>query len=409
MKFSDLIAETLHSLTSNKVRSGLTVLGIVVGIASVIAMLAIGEGSQRAVTSRIESAGSNLLTVRASAPGQQGGGVRMAPGSVQSLTRDDAETLAALDLVAAVAPQSSSSAQLVVGSSNTNAQISGVTAAYADVNSLTLASGSFITDRDDTAYARVIVLGATTAEELFGDTVDSAVGQRVRAGNLLFTVAGVLEEKGTSGMSNADSSAFVPLSTLSRLMTGSEYLSSIQVLVSDREQMDAAEADVQQTLLDAHGISDESLADFRIQNMSDLLATVTEVAGTFTTLLAAIASISLLVGGIGIMNMMLTAVTERTREIGLRKALGADESAITTQFLTESVTLTLIGGAIGILTGWAAAQFVAPLMGVTTEAVVSWDAIGLATGVSAFIGIVFGFYPARRAARMSPIEALRYQ
>jgi putative ABC transport system permease protein len=407
MRFGDLMSETIVSLTGNKVRSGLTILGLVVGIASVIALVAIGEGSQAAVTQRFQSVGANQLRVQPSSPNASSGQVRRAAGDVQSLTLADAEAIAQLPSVSAVSPQSTSFAQLVAGASNLNAQLMGVLPAYADINNLTTSSGNFITEHDYASDTKVAVLGYQTAIDLFGEGIDP-VGKRVRAGTMQYTVVGVLEEKGASGLGQTDSAIFVPLSTFMRFVSRSDYVSTIVVTVSDQNQIDTVQTSISDLLLERHKIADSTLADFRIMNMADLMSAVTQTAGTFTTLLASIASISLLVGGIGIMNMMLTTVTERTREIGLRKAIGADEGAISAQFLAESVTLTLIGGAIGILVGWGVAAFLAPRL-LSTQAVVSWKAIVLAAGVSALIGVIFGFYPARRAARLNPIEALRYQ
>ncbi|MDO8846832.1 MAG: ABC transporter permease [Coriobacteriia bacterium] len=406
MSFADLIAETINSLTSNKVRSGLTILGIVVGIASVIAMVAIGEGSKASIESSIQAAGSNMLTISPSAGGQIGAGARSFGTSVDSLTREDAEALSGLELVGDVAPSSSGQAQLVAGEANSSTTVYGVTPEYATVKGLTVTTGSFISTRDDEKNAQVVVLGATLAEDLFGEGVNP-VGEKVRSGNMLLTVIGVLEEKGTSGFTNTDSAALIPLSTCQRYVTGSEYLSAITVTVTDEEQMDTAEATVEALLLQQHGIADVDSADFQIQNMTDMLSTIEDVTSTFTTLLAGIASISLLVGGIGIMNMMLTTVTERTREIGLRKAIGADSSAISAQFLTESVVLTLLGGGFGVLAGWGIGTLAAELL--DYSAIITLDSVLLAAGVCAAIGIVFGYYPARRAAALSPIEALRYQ
>ncbi|MDP2234383.1 MAG: ABC transporter permease [Actinomycetota bacterium] len=406
MRISDLFSETFHSLTSNPVRSGLTILGIVVGIASVIAMLGIGAGSQASIESSISSAGANILTVMPSAGGSSGPGMRQGAGSVKSLTREDAAALAELPLISGVAPEMSGNGQLVAGDTNANASLNGVDQDYATVKGLELAYGAFFTERDIRASAQVVVLGSTLAEDLYGADVDPT-GERIRSGNMMLTVIGVLKEKGTSGFTNVDSSALIPLSTHERYVSGSEYLSTITLTVQDEEQMTAVEDSVTNLLLERHSIADPDYADFRIQNMADILSTVTTVTSTFTMLLAAIASISLLVGGIGIMNMMLTTVTERTREIGLRKAIGADDDVISLQFLTESVVLTLVGGALGILVGWGIAAFAARLL--SMQAIVSASSVGLAFGVCAGIGVVFGFYPARRAAKMSPIDALRYQ
>lgn len=405
MRLTDLISETFHSLTSNKVRSGLTILGIVVGIASVIAMLGIGAGAQKNIEDSVQAAGSNVLTIMPSSPGE-GRGFRGDASSVQSLTTEDAAALAKLPLLSGVAPNAQANGQLVTKNANANASLIGATPAYQSVKGLSVKWGSFISDRNDTTSAQVVVLGSTLAEDLFGVGVDPT-GQRIRSGSMLLTVVGVLEAKGTSGFTNVDSSAIIPLATLQRYVTGSTYLSTITITVTDEAQMTAAQNSVSALLLSRHGIADPANADFGIMNMADLLSSISTVTGTFTALLAAIAGISLLVGGIGIMNMMLTTVTERTREIGLRKAIGADDNIISLQFLAESVVLTLLGGLIGIVLGWVIAVIASNLLSMT--AVVSVNSIGLAAGVCAVIGVVFGYYPARRAAAMSPIDALRYQ
>ncbi|MBS3957557.1 MAG: ABC transporter permease [Clostridiales bacterium] len=405
MRLSDLISETLRSLTANKLRSGLTILGIVVGIASVIALLAIGRGAQASIEESISGIGSNLLVVQPGASGGDGFGTQSVSASSKALTLEDAEALAALDLISGVDPYVQSAGQLVSPESAASAQIIGVTPAHASVQNLEIAIGAFLSERDVRASSQVVVLGSQLAEDLFGEGVNP-VGEHVRHGDMRLRVIGVFAEKGL-GLSNTDSSAFIPLTTHQRRVSGGEELSSITLAVSDVERMAEAEASVESKLLEVRGIDDPEDADFQIRNMTELLDTVTQVTSMLTGLLAAIAGISLLVGGIGIMNMMLTTVTERTREIGLRKAIGADEGVIATQFLTESVVLTLLGGVIGIVVGWAISSVAGSLISIVP--IVSLNAIALAVGICAFVGVVFGFYPARRAARLSPIEALRYQ
>jgi putative ABC transport system permease protein len=409
MKIWDILEESVIAISANKVRSGLTVLGIVIGIASVIALTAIGQGSQASITSRIESAGSNLLTV---SPGATfSGGVRGAFGGAKTLKNTDSDAIAQLTQVKAIAPQVTGRYQIVGSSGNSNAQVVATTSAYEAVRNVTLSSGSFITDQQVADYSKVAVLGSQIAGDLFGDPASGGtdpIGQTVRIKSTKFTVIGVASAKGGFGPDNADNAIFVPLTTGQRLLAGqTTYLSQISITAADQKSMTQLQTDITDLLLQRHSISDSSSADFRVINQADLASTMASTSRTLTLLLAAIAGISLVVGGIGIMNMMLTTVTERTREIGLRKAIGAKRRDISLQFLVEAVIMTFMSGIIGVVVGWLVSLAIRHFASLESIITVQW--VIIAFGLSALIGIVFGFYPARRAAGLNPIQALRYE
>ncbi|MFH1145828.1 MAG: ABC transporter permease [bacterium] len=404
MKTKDLIQETYSALVVNKIRSGLTVLGIVIGIASVIAMVSIGEGAKGSIQSSIEGLGSNLLTVMPGVVQPGRGVVSSGRGSGQSLKNEDVEALKELDGVAAVSPEFQRRFQVVssVGN-NTNVTVIGILSDYASVRNVETGQGSFITDQHQRSLGRVAVLGPTTAFDLFGEGVDP-IGKTIRINKINFKVVGILKAKGGAGFFNPDEIVLVPLSTMQKILAGDDYLSTISLTVLDKNQMAIVQQTATELLLQKHRVAE---ADFSIISQADILGALTQVTTTFTIFLASIAGISLLVGGIGIMNMMLTAVTERTREIGLRKAIGARQSDITLQFLAEAVLLTFVGGVVGVILGWTIATVISQLAGITTT--ISLQAVLLAFAVSAGIGILFGYYPARRAASLNPIEALRYE
>jgi len=410
LRIGDVVEEALIAISTNKVRSGLTVLGIVIGIASVIALTALGQGSQASITASIEAAGSNLLTV---SPGVQRGtgGVRGAIGSARSLTPDDADAIAQLPLAATVAPQVTGRYQVVASSGNSNVQVVATTSAYQTVRNVQVANGTFFSDQQVDDSSRVAVLGSQVATDLFGDPAaggSDPLGQTIRIKSSKFSIIGVAAAKGGVGPENADSAIYVPLSTGQRLLAGqATYLSSASVQAANQQSMTQLQTDITNLLLERHGISDPDSADFFVLNQADLASTATSATRTLTLLLAAVAGISLVVGGIGIMNMMLTTVTERTREIGLRKAIGAKRRDVSLQFLVEAVVLTFASGFIGVVLGWFISWALTRFADMESVVTIQW--ILLAFGLSALIGIVFGFYPARRAAGLNPIEALRYE
>lgn len=402
----DLIDEVYLGIAANKARSGLTILGIVIGIASVITMLGIGQGAKAQIENNIQSIGSHLILVTPGAQRGVGSFISAGRGSAQTLTTADAQALGTISGVSAVAPELSRRYQVTAQGKNTNTQLVGTMPTYLSVRNVALDTGTFITDSHVTSRAKVVVLGPTVRDDLFGAGT-SPVGEHVRVNGLLFTVIGITQAKGGSGFSNQDDMIFLPLTSMQTFLSGGDYVSTISLQAQDQASMLGVQAAATTLLLDRHKISNPAQADFSVLNQTDLVSAASSVTDTFTMLLASIAGISLLVGGIGIMNMMLTTVTERTREIGLRLAIGAEQYEIVAQFLGEAVLLTLLGGIIGIVLGYGASFILQSLTAIPTS--ISWSSVLLATGVSGVIGLVFGLYPARRAARLNPIEALRFE
>jgi len=399
-------AETLRialgGILANKLRSGLTILGLTIGVASVIVLVAVGNGSSKAVEQRIEALGTNVLLVIG---GGFRGGARAATVDQQPLTLADATALRdqtqAPD-VASVSPVVNASSTTLVadGVSYTPSQLVGTTPSYAQAHDYSAATGSFFTDADVRDRSRVIVLGPTVAQQL-----GASVGQTIQVGGASFQVLGITAPKGSNGLQDQDDVAFAPISAVQDVLTGYGDLGSITVQARSRGALDAASAEVTSILDDRHHIAAGGTSDFQVINQGSILAASSATSDVFTTLLGEVAAISLLVGGIGVMNIMLVSVTERTREIGIRKAIGARRSDVLAQFLFEAVLVSLLGGICGVLLGVIGSQF--KIAGV--HPAIAPYSIGLAFGAAVLTGLFFGTYPASRAARLRPIEALRFE
>jgi len=411
MLFSENFKIAIRALRANKLRSVLTMLGIVIGVATVVALLSIGKGATASITSDIQSSGTNLLTVSAGRSfGAPGGG---ASQQASHLYYSDYELLqrTLVNNVTVIVPSYQSSYIIKFGDESFSVSVTGVTEDYQEVRSYDVANGRFITDGDNKSQAFVAVLGSQTAEDLFGSL--SPIGKTISVNGIKFEVVGVLESKG-SGFGSSDDAVFIPLQTgymklfgSTATFNGKKTIDNIYVSVETTEMMDTVSAQIEYMIRRSHKLAASDELDFSVQNQTDTLETLSSITGTLTAFLGAIAGISLLVGGIGIMNIMLVSVTERTKEIGLRKAVGATKNQIRTQFLIETMTLSVLGGTIGILLGVGIASIVT-LTGLIT-AVITADSILLAFFFSLAIGVFFGLYPAFRAANLHPMEALRYE
>ena len=414
----DSLRVAVDGLLTNKMRSALTMLGVIIGVGAVIALLSIGEGAQASITEQITSVGVNLLFVMPGAT-NEGGRVAGASGSAATLTSEDAAAIADPGNVPdarIVAPEYSRSTQVIFGNSNVNTSVLGTTPDYAQAFELEMTRGRFIEDKDVDKRATVAVLGYETAQDLFG--AFDPVGQKIKvalpgegSARVALTVVGVVAEQGGSGFGSTDDRVYVPISTAqtrlfnARNPRGELMVTRINVVAASEDRTKAAQDDISDLLRRRHEVDSED--DFTVINQADLLSMASEVTGILTAFLGAIAGVSLLVGGIGIMNIMLVSVTERTREIGIRKAVGARRADIVLQFLLEAVMLSLLGGVLGILLGVGLAQLVS-LTGLISP-LVTPSSVLLALGFSAAVGMFFGIYPASRAGQLNPIEALRYE
>lgn len=406
MNFANLLRIAVRALVRNRLRAILTMLGIIIGVASVIAMLALGEGSKRSMREEMSSMGTNMIMVMPNF--MRRGGVSLGSSASQAMKMTDVTAIRnEASNIAAVSPEVRASGQVIYGNQNTQTTIYGASEEYMDIRKLKIANGRLFTTQEIKSMAKVCLVGQTVVENLFGDDADP-VGLSIRIKNIPFQVIGVLEEKGESGMGqDQDDLIVAPYTTVQRRLAAIDYINGIYASAVTEEKSAAAITEIEEILRRTHKLKETDENDFRIMSQSELMATMTSITDIMTYLLGAIAGISLLVGGIGIMNIMFVSVTERTREIGLRMSIGGRGQDILKQFLVESIILSILGGVLGIILGYLIAKGASSLM--DSEAYVQSKAVILAFIVCFAIGVFFGWYPARKAANLNPIEALRYE
>ena len=402
-EFLDHIRQAVHAIVSHKMRSVLSILGILIGVAAVIAMFALGQGAKESISQRLASLGSNLLVIRPGSKRMRG--VALAAGTITRFTLKDAKAITKLPMLEKVSPIVGGRAQLVYGNKNWNTQVSGTGVEYASMRASIPTVGRFFTEEELQMRKKVILLGTTVVKEVFENI--NPVGVTVKINRINFRVIGILPEKGTTGHRDQDDIVVIPITTAMYRLLGKKYVDYIDAQVKDISMMDEAQSSIRQLVIKRHRLDKGDKSSFQIRNMNEIQKALQSTTRTMTWLLGSIAAIALLVGGIGIMNIMLVSVTERTREIGLRKAIGARRKDILTQFLIESVVMTFSGGIIGIIFGIGTAALLSFFAGWATR--VSISSVILATAFSIAVGIGFGFWPARQAAKLNPIEALRYE
>ena len=406
--FFSMLSEAWHAMSANRLRTFLTMLGMVIGVGAVVLMMAIGEGAQQSIKRSIDSMGSNLFVILSGSSSTSGS--RSASGSSSTLNMNDATAIGDLDDISAFAPISVGNAQIIYGGNNSNSAIVGTTPSYFSIRRWDVESGELFSDADIRSASRVALVGKTVVENLFGDEVDP-VGKTIRIKKSPFLIVGVLEAKGQSfDGRDQDDTVIVPITTAQRKLFGNQIPGSVRMIMAQAKSekyMGVAEDAINDLVRQRHNIRENAESDFSLRNLTAMAKTASETAKTMSMLLGAIASISLLVGGIGIMNIMLVSVTERTREIGIRMAIGAREKDILLQFLLEACVISIVGCVIGVGLGLGGAILVKKMVG--AEILISMQSIVLAFSVAASVGVFFGYYPASKAAKLHPIEALRYQ